>query len=178
MTTHPPLTADQQQLAARWFPLAVKLASTFARRRHLVYEDCISVASEYLCRAARAFDPSRGLSPGTLIGVAVRRGLDQYADSLRRPILFSEMSAEGEGIDPPDRGRPEGGSVEERDLVACIRQALPPRWFYIVRRHFLDGLTLEQIGAEYGGLSAERVRQMIVKAVRRAREAFPALVEG
>ena len=54
MLTRPviPLTADEQTLAARWFPLARKVAA-----RHGVD---VGVALESLCKAARGFEPAKG----------------------------------------------------------------------------------------------------------------------
>lgn len=47
-----PLTAEQQSLAARWLPLARKVAA-----RHGVD---LGVTLEAVCKAARGYDPSRG----------------------------------------------------------------------------------------------------------------------
>lgn len=71
-----------------------------------------------------------------------------------------------------DESQPEiGAQIEESELVRDVRAAvveLPEREQLIIRRHWLDGLTLADVGKEIR-LSSERVRQLEARAFDRLR---------
>lgn len=71
-----------------------------------------------------------------------------------------------------DESLPEiGAQIEESELVRDVRAAvveLPEREQLIIRRHWLDGLTLADVGKEIR-LSSERVRQLEARAFDRLR---------
>jgi hypothetical protein len=68
----PPLTPEQQDLAAGWFPFARKLSRELARARPDLRAEIESAAMLGLCEAARAFDPSLGFAFGSYAKVAIR----------------------------------------------------------------------------------------------------------
>ena len=52
-----------------------------------------------------------------------------------------------------------------------MRRLLPPRWFQALQLHYAHGCSLEEVGQRLG-VSRERVRQLLNKAVGRVRQEF------
>ncbi|HTU23476.1 MAG TPA: sigma-70 family RNA polymerase sigma factor, partial [Gemmataceae bacterium] len=132
-----------------------------------------------LIYAASRFDESRGVPFGAFATLAIRHRLTQvttvWQRGGRRAVLtFTDLAAlRGEASAHPDPPCSRTTSPEQeasnRDLITWIHALLPPRWFTLLQMHFAHNYTLEEIGSRYG-ISRERVRQLLGKAIQRIRQ--------
>lgn len=163
------------------------------------WEDLEAVGHEALWRACVFFEPERGLKLTTLVGLAVKRDVWRAIKAVAKrrdwEVSFSVLSPRGDD----DRGRanpvhrrvnpmtealwtgPEpavdASSTETRDLVKRILGKLPARSAYVLRRRWLEGATLREVGAELG-VTHERVRQIERQAIQSARRFLPVREAG
>lgn len=172
-TTYPPLTTEQQRLVESCLRWAYKLANRFARARGLDYDDCASVACEMLCKAALSHDPAHGCRFVTYCTPAIRWGLQRFAKTTRRrrPVALTDLRRdlpEDKMGDLVDYRSPETASPEARELADRVRRVLPKReWLLLWENKGMeaDGRVL---GHEHG-VSRERIRGLVNRALRRAR---------
>ena len=174
-TTTNSLDAEEQARVVGCLGLAYKLAHRFARSRGLDPDEAKGVAVESLCRAAACFDPTRGIKFTAYAGKSVVRALvhlvtQEHRRRRVRGLFFSDMSG-GEDcqFDPAD-----GRTVlverlsQDSDLLGKIKKRLPARMWYVLRSHFLEGLSLRQIGASLG-ITHQAVFLRLKDALRSAR---------
>ena len=174
-TTTNSLDAEEQARVVGCLGLAYKLAHRFARSRGLDPDEAKGVAVESLCRAAACFDPTRGTKFSSYAGRSVVRALvllatQEHRRRRVRGLYFSDMLGEEDRQFDPADGRT---VVRERlshdsDLLDKIKKRLPARMWYTLRSHFLEGLTLRQIGASLG-ITHQAVFLRLKDALRRAR---------
>lgn len=137
-------------------------------------EDLVQEGRVGLILATRKYDPARGkFSTYAIWWVrrAVLRVMARWprADEPRDPNdpIWDQLTA------PPAEAALEAAEVRSA-LEAALRR-LPPREALVLRRRFLDGLTLDAVGRELGGITREAVRQVQVRALARARRLCPRL---
>jgi RNA polymerase sigma factor (sigma-70 family) len=129
------------------------------------------------------YDEARGVPFGAYVTMVIRHRLARVVTEWRRGgrldfVFFTDLAKREAGgdvlpFDPPCRLRNEPGEeVAARELLERVRGTLPPRWYSLLELYYSEECTLQEIG-EQVGLSRERVRQLIAKAIRRAREHFP-----
>jgi RNA polymerase sigma factor (sigma-70 family) len=170
------------------------LASTLAhdqyRRcgRTVPLDELLGEAALALAYAASLYDASKAVPVGAWLTLVIRHRLVQAVTAWRRGgrlghVRFSDLevpaaSEDGSGYDPVCRRTRE--PVEEAgdlDMVQRVRQVMPERWFELLHLYYVEGHTLEEIGNRFG-LSRERVRQVLSKALARARRHWPSQARG
>jgi RNA polymerase sigma factor (sigma-70 family) len=65
----------------------------------------------------------------------------------------------------------------DRELLEHIRRTMPRRWFTLLQMYFVEEHTLEEIGNRVG-VSRERVRQLLNRALARARRHWEGEARG
>jgi RNA polymerase sigma factor (sigma-70 family) len=136
-----------------------------------------------LAYGAALFDEEKGVPFGAYVTLAIRHRLVQAVTKWRRRgrLAFAHLSGlctrtpEGEPLPfdvPCPWAREVGQEVADRELVERLERVLPPRWFELLRLYYVERYTLEEI-ARAIGRSRERVRQLLAKAIRRARDHCP-----
>jgi RNA polymerase sigma factor (sigma-70 family) len=147
--------------------------------RAVPLEELRGEAQFALVYAASLYDEHRGVPFGAYLTMVIRHRLVQAVTRWRRQrlldhIRFTDLSAhnlEGvvhsfEPICPQSREADEEIAVHE--LVDRVRGVMPARWFLLLELYFAREHTLEEIGQQFD-ISRERVRQLLTKAVARAR---------
>ena len=132
-----------------------------------------------LSYAASLYDEGRGVPFGAYVTMVIRHRLMQAVTIWRRGgrldhICFADLLAQNpegggqafEPVCPHSREAEEEAALQE--LVDQIRRVVPARWFMLLELYFVREYTLEEIGMQLA-ISRERVRQLLAKAVARAR---------
>jgi RNA polymerase sigma factor (sigma-70 family) len=184
------LDAAGRQRLHDYLDLADCLARTQFRRcgRKVPLDELAGEARLALVYAAGLFDEGRGVPFGAYVTMVVRHWLVQAVTRWRRRgrldhVCFTELSSpdaadERSPFDPPcPRGQNPAQEAADREVVDRVRRSMPPRWFALLRLYFVEEHTLEEIGVQIG-VSRERVRQLLAKALRRARRHCPRKVGG
>jgi RNA polymerase sigma factor (sigma-70 family) len=132
-----------------------------------------------LAYAASLYDEGRGVPFGAYVTMVIRHRLVQAVTIWRRGgrldhICFADLLAQNsqEGMPAFEPVCPHSREAEEeaviQELVDEIRRVMPARWFLLLELYFVREYTLEEIGEQLA-ISRERVRQLLAKAVERAR---------
>ena len=79
-----PLTPAQQQLAEDNIAFAYFMANKSQKRSIMEYDDLIATCLEGLARAARDFDPSKGIRFTTFAGIVIPNWLDKQQRRLQK----------------------------------------------------------------------------------------------
>ena len=150
-----PLTEEQAQFAADQIPLVHylirKWQSSFSG--FLEYEEMLSVGYEALCRAAGAYDPSRGVPFTSYAARSIRNRLISECEirnkqnSRRSYKSIDFLAAEQKDFD------------ELMDLHTAI-EALPPDLQYLVKAHYFENNTQQSLGDNVGKSSSEMNRRL------------------
>jgi RNA polymerase sigma factor (sigma-70 family) len=148
-----PLTEEQRALVWQWRGLAKKIAALFVMLPARPFEDCYQVATLGLCDAAQAWDPERisertgkPVKFVTLACIAIKRQLGQVVTaSVRRPQLTG-VNLDGI-LENEDLAQ---HNAEDVDEVLAILGSLHPADRELMERHYLQGETLEHMGADMG----------------------------
>ncbi len=150
-----------------------------------IRQECYSV---YLAMV-KAYDPERGLlftsyleypfrnAVNSLLGFRTERGKHEPLNrtaSLDKPIeaadgdscTLMDMIPDTESMDFLEDVDRDSEAVFIRQVVEDLKE--PYRT--VIRLHFFEGRTLQEIGTELGGVTAERVRQLKYKALRKLRQ--------
>lgn len=194
-----PLTdAEVAATLAQWDPLAHKIARRWWRayRAAAPYEDFHAEVRLAFLVAARKFDPGRGVLFSTyacwwarqqmqrFVGREVNRGVHVPEHHHRAaadkfvwlPVGSIEEVGAGRGIAGddmlpgdriPDRRTPDDPAPTDWGVLLA---GLGARERLAVEARFRDGLTLEAVAGRIGGVSKERARQILLRAVRKLRE--------
>ena len=160
-----PLDADRQALAARYLPLAVKLARPFGRSRPWLADDYESVACIALVRAAATYDPARARFmtwAHRLIRLAL---LDLHRVETRRIEHVESLG----GIDTPDPTTPQTAALDEDDAFERLLRSLPSRQREIARLIYRDGLNCTEV-ADLFDLSKSRIHTLHHRILATLRE--------
>lgn len=151
------LTDAQRDLAGRNIGLAHMAAKRVCGGFD---EDAQQEAVVGLCRAARSYDPCRGIKFSTYSYYAARNEAIRYRRLNRADSRHAEFNDRLHAADSP----PSSGDDEELDRLARAVAALPDRERIILCMRFGIGYaapcTLLKIGRRVG-LCQERVRQIV-----------------
>jgi RNA polymerase sigma factor (sigma-70 family) len=157
-------------------------------------EDLVSEGYMGLVKAAEKFDPARGFQFSTYAVHRVRNYIGRYMQNHGRLVRVPIYLQDGErgkrlrpetirwldaphGVDPSrtlhdfmgsdDPAQSNALAAEDiKRLVASIRDK---RARFAVHHWYLKDRTLEEIGANIGGVSRERVRQLVLQGVAEMR---------
>lgn len=177
--------ADAEKTAAARFnealPLAMKIAGSYGNVPGVEIADVQQHARMALVKAARAYDGSRGVPFPGLARASVNNALrDLYRGQMRRAGLEDTTldadvtSDEGQVTSPkdriaaPDDVRGDVVTAEGRRMLSDSIAELPARMQQAIEG-ILSGATLEEIGAELGGISRQAVGRLATEAMRRLR---------
>jgi RNA polymerase sigma factor (sigma-70 family) len=157
--------------------MAYKLAWGFARQqaRDVPVDELIAEALFGLAYAAGRYDEARGVPFRAYAVMVMRHRLTNGVRAWRRMRRVPPVSALPARDDDwwetleDRRAAPEpGAAATARDLCERMRRGLPARWYTALRLFHAEGQTLQQIGRRMG-ITRERVRQLVLKAERKAR---------
>jgi RNA polymerase sigma factor (sigma-70 family) len=166
---HQPLTPEQQQLAARFLPLARSLAKPLKMIFTQWKDEFESAACLALVEAARSFDPSRNIQfatfarfriRGALVDVGRGMGLSGWeSDPEDAPGVvtltpYNEEHGTVLAVNPP----PVGSEFEDVDAVEHWLRKLPKKHASVCRMQYLYGKTQMEIAAKLGCSQAEVTR--------------------
>jgi RNA polymerase sigma factor (sigma-70 family) len=142
-------------------------------------EELLGEARLALVYAASLYDERKGVPFGAYVTMVIRHRLVQAVTFWRRGgrldhVRFTDMPVHDpeenphwfEPICPRSREADEEAII--REFLDQVRRAMPPRWFLILELYFVYEYTLEEIGGQFD-ISRERVRQLLAKAIARAR---------
>lgn len=183
----PPLTPEQQNYVTAnsgliGFTIQRDCRGLVARRnercrsRRLEWEDAWQVGYLGLCRAARIFEPARGLKFGTIAWYQIRSAI-QRAYRKQGFTPFQSLDAKGHGADGyalldelADDAAPPTDTLDDwLRFICCPRQRLALRWW-------CEGWLFKEIG-EHLGVSKTRIGHLVAKGLaalrQRVRKAAP-----
>lgn len=162
-----PLTAAQRRFADAnrgliWFA-AGRFAHRFPECSRLLGEDAISIAGLALMRAAKGFDPKRGVQFSTYVCKAVWVALGCALSAAQHRAALERQTdwPDSEPLAPEPR---EGAQPEHLEALHQAIQRLPRRYRTMFVARFIEERQLDEIGLEHG-VSKERVRQICDKAL-------------
>ncbi len=179
-----PLDEDARHRVTEFTRLANTLARTHRQQkaRDVPIEELQAEALYALSYAAGRFDVNRGVPFGAYATMVIRHRLSQMVGVWRRSqrIVSHRLLSEEEDryvYDTPDPNTVEvDEEITSNELLVLVKSNLPSRWFEILRQYYADGLTLQEIG-QNESVSKQRVRQLIEKAIKRARRKVPSGLE-
>lgn len=152
----------------------------WAKRARVPQDELWSQALFGLAKAARSFDPAKGVQFSTYAVTTI----DGYVRLLLTRWKPMRQVPAGEGGEPLEAAaRPEPDGAARRDLLDAIHESLPRRDAEAVILRFglggEDALTLDEVGQRLG-VSRERVRQVVSAALRKLSQvgAVRELAEG
>ena len=170
--------------------LVRQIAASVARRlpTHIERDELVSLGALGWVEARTRFDAARGVP---FAGFAAQRIRGAILDGLRAsdtlsrgerkrakadheptaPRIFSDDALVAAAV-TPEAGA--DGEMMQEELLEELRAALatlPERDRYIVQRHFIDEVSLKNIGAELG-VTESRICQLVSRAVARLRDCF------
>jgi RNA polymerase sigma factor (sigma-70 family) len=160
--------------------LAYRLAWHYARNsRDVPPDELIAEALYGLTYASGLFDESRGVPFPAYATLVVRHRLFHAILSWRRakravpyPTRI-EVGDEGPWEAEDHRPGPDqAAQASAREMCDRVRQVLPPDWYAVLRLYHVEGYTFDEIGRHFG-LTRQRIQQVLIKAIARARRHFP-----
>jgi RNA polymerase sigma factor (sigma-70 family) len=171
----PPLTTQQQGLAADYFPFARALANRYRRRWQLDRDECDSAACMALVEAAQSYDASMNVKFTTWVK---RRVLSRLHDVRHGPVMVGYARPDEAPLvlplvqDVEEYGRvlmctpdpPVCAEIDARERLEGLMQRLPVRHAETFERIYMSGLS-QQDTAESLGLSQARICRLHKQSV-------------
>lgn len=171
-----PLTAQQQDLAERYMPMARSLAKPHKRIWPSEWEEFESAALMALVEAAESFDPGRNVRFSTfarwrIVGalrdvlrrMGGRKGRAEDTHGVHGGGDVTSLESSGRVVNTtPDPGV--GAELEARDAVEAWLRKLPPKHAAACREIYLNGCSQVEAGRRLG-LSESRMSFMHREAI-------------
>lgn len=179
-----PMTAAQQDLAARFVPLARHLARPLQRAWPSLREDLESAALAGLVEAAQAFDPGRGVRFATFARLRIGGALRdvQRRSAMKGWRADPSAAPERMGLAPDSElqgtvllagaAAPPDEDLDARDAVEGWLRKLPPRHAAAMRRLYLHGEN-QAVAAAAVGCSQSRLCVLHRESLAMLRECAP-----
>jgi RNA polymerase sigma factor (sigma-70 family) len=173
------LDPDRQQLAEDYLHLIEPLAWQSFRRcgRMMPLDELLGEARLALTYGASKFDSQMGVPFGAYVTMVIRHRLTQAVNVWRRGgrldhVCFTDLTR-GSALFDLECPRANEATMESivHEQVEQIRRILPARWFRVLLLYFGESYTFEDVARELG-VSRERVRQLLAKAIARVRAHF------
>lgn len=177
-----PMTADDERYAHWWMvrgclrardsliTQCVRIVRQAADSTHIASEsDRDDLECELLLHLSRnmpRFDPERGRLSTFAWNVSMARAM-YVAGRGHRALLQVPVDSEGD----ESWAYEQTWDTEVDDRPAIAMRCLPQRLLELVLQRFYEGMTLDAMGALHG-ITRERVRQLLCKAVKRMRDAL------
>jgi RNA polymerase sigma factor (sigma-70 family) len=172
-----PLDAAGQRRVRTFCTLAYRIAWQYARQaRDVPPEELLGEALYGLTYAASMFEEHRGVPFAAYATLVVRHRLMRAILEWRREKWIRPLPAKRKTDEPWDVENPHSPDLcteaSARDMCERIRSTLPARWYDVLQLHYGKGLSFEEVGQQLG-ISRQRARQLLDKAVRHTRKEFP-----
>ncbi|MDL2232251.1 sigma-70 family RNA polymerase sigma factor [Ruminococcaceae bacterium OttesenSCG-928-L11] len=166
------------KLMSRYFPLCPRYG--------LEVQDLKQEEYLAMMKAVEAFDPDRGLKFNSYLHFSVQAavhgafGHRSGKASTVRLVSINELVAGSDDFTIGDTLEDETASAEmenvvegayHKQFVSCLEECMKgmlPRYADVIRARYLEGKTIKQLADEMG-VTAERVRQIEGKALRKLR---------
>lgn len=181
------LTPDEQEeMIRKWTPYAHSFASKYWSKnsRWGSIEEYQVAAVEGLWQAARRFQPSKGFQFNTYATWWMRQTVQRWKwqtigcdptlwkrdperlerDYYRRPSLDAELGIDGTPLKDLLSEKTTEVQTFPDDFWPRVNKYLDPRRQGILRLRYIEGKTLDEVGAVFG-LTRERIRQIEKKAL-------------
>ena len=181
-----PLDPVAQSRVVGAIGLAYQLALRYARQRapDVPTDELIGEALYGLTYAAGMYDETRGVPFGAYAALVIRHRLIHLVRVWRRAGRAGPYPGQAAAEDDnpweaaDDNPGPDPATgLAAREMCDRVRQALPRRWYVVLRLHHAEGRTYQEIGRKFG-VSREFIRQLVHRAAERARESFPEWAAG
>jgi RNA polymerase sigma factor (sigma-70 family) len=157
-----PLTKDQQNLAARYVPLAHKLAKPMKKNWPREHHDFESAALMALVEAARSFDESRNVKFSTFVRIRIWGALRDvqrklivqgYQHDPETAPLIQPLSPDAEERGMILNTQPDprvGREIEAEEVVEFWLRKLPSKHAAVCREIYLNDRSLAQAADKIG----------------------------
>jgi len=171
-----PLTVEQRALIENNQGLIRKvLVSHGFYIGHDLHDDLFQDLVLCMVRVARGFNPALGFKFSTYAYRALVNRLNQARSKVRaRELTAASEQEDAIRLAADPRPAAEMLESEAREQYERAMACLPERERMILVLRHEEGMTLEEVGGVFGGLSRERIRQLEARALDRCRKALGA----
>jgi RNA polymerase sigma factor (sigma-70 family) len=171
-----PLSEAQQELAAKFLPLARSLARPLKEMFAIWRDEFESAACLALVEAARSFDPSRNIQFATFARFRIRgalvdvgrvmglSGWEKEEDDAPGVVTLTPYNEEHGQVLVASNPPPVGSELDDVDAVEHLLHKLPKKHATVCRMQYLYGKTQSEI-ASMLGCSQTEVTRLHLKAL-------------
>jgi RNA polymerase sigma factor (sigma-70 family) len=176
-----PLDGEARKRAGDHVELAYQMAWKHFRAcsKSVPLDELRGEALYALSYASGIFDAARGVPFNAYARKVITRRLISVINTWRRSDLRVRRhcrelcgSTKGRRGFPRARTGDTANHAAMREAVGVLRRHLPRRWFDVLYLHYVEEYSVKEVGAALG-ISPERVRQLVAKAMIRARRRVP-----
>ena len=177
-TSGKPLDARGRELVLTHLRLAYHVAWQYIRQRarDVPAEELISEALYGLTYAAGLYDETRQVPFAAYATRVIQHRVANMVVSWRRskdwqPLLHPEQHCEPSS-DVSLTSAESFALTDAREVCEILRASLPKRWYEVLYAHYAQGQSMTSIATDLG-ISPQRARQLLAKALERVQTEFP-----